>query len=88
MGARGRRRQHSRSDDDAEPPVRGLPPRDSRRVTDPELWHDHWSEELVEAFHVLVDHCAARGHAILDRASYPAFVEWAHGQSSGYPPRV
>ena len=57
-------------------------------VTDPEIWADHWSEELVILWHKLVDQCTSNGYAILDKCTFPQFVEFCWQGSSRYPPRV
>lgn len=57
-------------------------------VTDPEVWMDHWSEELVTLWHSLQDHSFGMGCAILDKCDFPAFAEFCFKHSSGYPPVV
>ena len=57
-------------------------------VTDPEVWMDHWSEELVTLWHSLHDHTQAMGCAILDKCNFPKFAEFCFHNSSGYPPVV
>ena len=56
-------------------------------VADPEVWQDHWSEELVELWHLVRDHARARGFPILDRASFHDFATFAFVGSSGWAPR-
>ena len=57
-------------------------------VRDPEVWADHYSAELVQAYHELIDSCSARGLALCDRSTFHSFVNWAFLNSSGWPPRV
>lgn len=57
-------------------------------VADPEVWMDHWSEELVTLWHALTDHSAAMGCAILDKCDFPTFAEFCFKHSSGHPPVV
>jgi hypothetical protein len=57
-------------------------------VTDPEVWMDHWSEELVTLWHALKDHSFGMGCAILDACDFPAFAEFCFKHSSGHPPVV
>ena len=58
------------------------------RVTNPEVWMDHWSEELVTLWHGLVDHARAMGAAVLDACDFPSFAEFCFKHSSGVPPTV
>ena len=57
-------------------------------VSDPEVWSDHWSEELVTLYHIVEDQCKANGYAILEKCTFPKFVEFCWENSSKYPPRV
>lgn len=57
-------------------------------VTDPEEWQDHYSEELVQSWHLLTDWLSARGLAVLDRATFHAFATFCFEYSSGVRPRV
>jgi hypothetical protein len=57
-------------------------------VTDPEVWMDHWSEELVTLWHSLRDHSHNMGCAILDTCDFPTFAEFCFKNSSGHPPIV
>jgi hypothetical protein len=58
------------------------------RVCDPEVWMDHWSEELVTLWHGVVDHARAMGAAVLDTCDFPSFAEFCYKHSSGFPPVV
>lgn len=57
-------------------------------VKDPEEWQDHYSEELVQGWHLLTDWLAAQGLAVLDRATFHDFATFAFHHSSGVRPRV
>lgn len=57
-------------------------------IRDPEVWADHYSLELVQAYHDLVDSFSSRGLALLDRCTFHSFATWAFANSSGWPPRV
>lgn len=56
-------------------------------VRDPEVWQDHWSEELVTLWHGLKDHCDMMGVPVLDRCDFPAFATFCWQHSSRMPPR-
>ena len=60
----------------------------TEQVTDPEVWADYWSEELVTLWHVVEDQCKANGYAILEKCTFPKFAEFCWENSSKYPPRV
>ena len=60
---------------------------ESNQINDPEVWQDHYSEELVTGWHLLTDWLASRGLAVLDRASFHDFATWAFHHSSRVPPR-
>lgn len=88
MGAAGRRGELKRdrtpearaghTDDDTDGP---------EVIDDVETWSDHWSEELVDAYHTLLDQCNAYGYAFLEQCSFPDFVDFAFQHSSKrYPP--
>ncbi len=55
-------------------------------VEDPEEWADYWSEELVTLYHGLEDHARAMGTYVLDRCTFPDFVEFCFKFSSGRRP--
>ena len=57
-------------------------------VDDPEVWMDHWSEELVTLWHGLQEHCQMLGAAVLDRCDFPAFAQFCWERSSRRPPVV
>lgn len=54
---------------------------------DLEEWSDYWSEELAILYHVAKDQCDGSGWAILDRCSFPDFVEFCYKFSSKFPPK-
>lgn len=55
-------------------------------VHDPEVWMDHWSEELVTLYHGLQEHCQMMGAAVLDTCDFPAFAQFCWEHSSRRPP--
>jgi len=57
-------------------------------VEDPEVWMDHWSEELVTIWHGLQEQCQMLGAAVLDRCDFPAFAQFCWERSSRRPPVV
>lgn len=62
-------------------------------LTDPEVWMDHYSEELLTLWHMLVDWTRGGGWAILDTcedtgAAFNDFCHFCHARSSGRPPVV
>lgn len=57
-------------------------------ITDPEVWADYWSEELVTLYHGLQEHARAMGTAVLDACTFPDFVEFCFKFSSGRKPVV
>lgn len=57
-------------------------------VADPEVWMDHWSEELLDLWYHLKEQSASRGYAILDRCEFPDFAQFCFKFSSGHPPSV
>lgn len=57
-------------------------------IEDPEVWMDHWSEELVSLWHGLRDQCDAMGAAVLDRCDFPAFAQFCWERSSRVSPAV
>jgi hypothetical protein len=57
-----------------------------RPIVNPEEWVSAWEEELVTAYHILVDHCQSQGLPILDECSFNDFVHFAFGRSSRLPP--
>ncbi len=60
----------------------------SLTVDDPEVWMDHWSEELVTLWHVLREQAASMGAAVLDSCAFPAFAQFCWEHSSRRPPLV
>lgn len=56
------------------------------RVSDPEVWMDYWSDELVMLWHSLQEHSQAMGAAVLDECDFPAFAEFCWHHSSRRPP--
>lgn len=58
------------------------------QVDDPEVWMDHWSEELVTLWHGLQEHAQMLGAAVLDRCDFPAFAQFCWERSSRVPPSV
>lgn len=57
-------------------------------VADPEVWMDHYSEELLDLWYGLKEACEARGLAVLDTCAFPDFAQFCFAHSSGYPPSV
>ena len=53
---------------------------------DPEVWTDYMSEELVTAYHILLEYVDSQGLPLLDRCSFPDFVEFCYNFSSGRKP--
>ena len=51
-----------------------------------ELFDEYWSEELVELYHVAVDHASRNGWPLLDRCSFHDFVEFCYERSSRAKP--
>lgn len=71
--------------DDSDCSDGGLPRR-AEPILDAEEWQDYYSDDLVRAYHCMIDFFGARGVAVLDRASFHSFAHWAFEHSSGYPP--
>lgn len=57
-------------------------------VEDPEVWMDHYSEELLDLWYSLKEQCESRGLAVLDTCTFPNFAQFCFQFSSGYPPPV
>lgn len=62
-------------------------------VTDPEEWMDHYSDELVTMWHMLMRWTQDGGWPILDvckdtGASFNDFCHFCFEHSSGRPPRL
>lgn len=55
-------------------------------ISDPEVWMDHWSEELVILWHGLQEHSQMMGTSILDRCDFPNFAQFCWEHSSRRPP--
>lgn len=55
---------------------------------DQEVWFDYMSEEIVSAYHVLLEFIASQGVPVLDACSFPDFVEFCYKFSSGLKPAV
>lgn len=68
------------SDDDADAPP--------KPVEDPEVWMDHYSEELLDLWYGLKESAERRGLAVLDTCGFPDFAQFCFKFSSGYPPPV
>lgn len=62
--------------------------RGPQAVDDPEVWMDHWSEELVSLWHSLREHSQSMGAAVLDRCDFPAFAQFCWERSSRLSPAV
>lgn len=56
------------------------------KVTDPEVWMDYWSEELLTLWHDVQERCGMLGAAVLDECDFPAFAQFCWEHSSRYPP--
>ena len=50
-----------------------------------ETWSEEWTEELLTAYHSLLDQCEANGYGFLQRCTYPDFVEFAYKFSTKSP---
>jgi hypothetical protein len=64
-----------------------------RVIADPEIWMDHYSEELVAMWHMLLDWTRDGGWPILDTcqdtgAAFNDFCHFCFLHSSGRPPVV
>lgn len=57
-------------------------------VQDPEVWMDHYSEELLDLWYGLKEAAESRGLAVLDACAFPDFAQFCYQHSSGYPPTV
>ena len=57
-------------------------------ISDPEVWMDYWSEELVTLWHGLKEHCDMLGAAVLDHCDFPKFAQFCWEHSSRRPPVV
>lgn len=57
-------------------------------ISDPEVWMDYYSEELLDLWYGLKERCESRGFAILDTCKFPDFAQFCFERSSGYPPSV
>ena len=62
-------------------------------TADAEVWMDHYSEELVTMWHMLLDWTRSGGWAILDTcedtgAAFNDFCHFCYVRSSGRPPVV
>lgn len=55
-------------------------------ISDPEVWMDHWSEELVILWHGLQEHSQMMGTSLLDRCDFPNFAQFCWEHSSRRPP--
>lgn len=61
-------------------------PRHKRPLPDIDTWFDYWSEEVVIAYHVLIDQCQQQGYAFLENCDITKFVEFVYENSSKFPP--
>lgn len=57
-------------------------------ISDPEVWMDYYSEELLDLWYYLKERCDGLGYAILDRGTFPDFAQFCFAASSGHPPRA
>lgn len=57
-------------------------------IDDPEVWMDHYSEELLDLWYGLKERCEGLGLAILDDCQFPNFAQFCFQFSSGRPPVV
>lgn len=55
-------------------------------ISDPEVWMDYWSEELVILWHGLQEHSQAMGAAVLDKCDFTDFAQFCWERSSRRPP--
>jgi hypothetical protein len=53
---------------------------------DEEIWFDYMSEEIATAYHILQDWIASQGLPLLDKCTFPDFVEFCYQFSSGHKP--
>jgi hypothetical protein len=53
---------------------------------DPEVWTDYMSEELVTAYHILLEYVHSQGLPLLDTCSFSDFAEFCYKFSSGRKP--
>lgn len=58
-----------------------------RYESDPEVWQDYYSEELVRLFHAAADAAAAQGLPILDKCTFHDFATFCFEKSSGVVPQ-
>jgi len=58
------------------------------RVLGVEDWADSWSEELVIAYHSLIDQCASMGLPFLTTCTFSDFVDFAYQFSPKTPPII
>jgi hypothetical protein len=87
MGGAGRRGEVTvKRDPDGEPYLSGVDDEYNLDLERPDLgpeeWFDFNSEELAIAYHVLTDQCQQYGWPLLDRCSFPDFVEFAYAHST------
>ena len=73
--------ENTNDDDDDNGELAGGEP-----LSDAEVWADYWSEELVTLWHFVQDKCTANGYAILEKCTFPLFVDFCWEHSSRYPP--
>jgi hypothetical protein len=53
---------------------------------DPEVWTDYMSEELVTAYHILLEYVHSQGLPLLDNCQFSDFAEFCYKFSSGRKP--
>jgi hypothetical protein len=53
---------------------------------DPEVWMDYFSEELVTAYHILLEYVQSQGLPLLENCQFPDFAEFCYQFSSGRKP--
>ena len=58
----------------------------ARIIDDPEVWMDHYSDDLLDLWYSLKERCTAQGFAILNTCDFPDFAQFCFQFSSGHPP--
>lgn len=70
------------SDSDEDPPTAPAV------VTDPEVWMDYYSEDLLNGWYSLKEFFESQGKSVLDTCVFHQFAQFCFEHSSGYPPPV